>query len=441
MLTVREQRATFTIMFWSTRYSFLVLILVLLVAAPVVCGGQKVTEAKLSGPPPNGCSVSLKTLRDNLGGYCRGPKKNRVIIFVNGIFGDAVDTWSNGDSYWPDLLAKDSTFDDSDIYVHSFKSPKIATAQEIDELAGRMSDFLEADRVLQTHSQVVFICHSMGGLITRAYILKARPTHLQIPMIYFYATPTAGANVAEMGAHLSENPQLKYMLPMDENGYVGDLQNAWLRTSDDPRLNYPSEIASYCAYELKDTWGFRVVKRESATNLCNRETRAVLSNHIGIVKPASPTDDPYVYFKAAYLHTFSPLTRRAKEIIKEQDENHPLATSNPRRVGFPDLALNYSIFSFKSKETVEPVKCGEDRVGTTSVSYSLSSDWEVLQVIPSLESEANLDSSSVALISYNDKAALVRYRLSGIREKTAVSCAQFGHADVVVNFVVGPARK
>src|SRR5208282_1499646 len=119
---------------------------------------------------------ALAALRAHSGGYLRPPTHKRVIIFINGIFGDAVSTWQNGNgSYWPSLLAADTDFADVDFYVHSFDSPKIATAQNIDELAGRMNDVLLVDKVLTGHDQAVFICHSMGGLVTRAFLLKYRP--------------------------------------------------------------------------------------------------------------------------------------------------------------------------------------------------------------------------------------------------------------------------
>jgi hypothetical protein len=56
---------------------------------------------------------------NSAGGYLlgRGLDKDRVIVFVNGIFGDAVSTWMNNDcAYWPALLAADHAFDDADIY-------------------------------------------------------------------------------------------------------------------------------------------------------------------------------------------------------------------------------------------------------------------------------------------------------------------------------------
>lgn len=135
---------------------------------------------------PRAPSEDFSFLRRQHGGYLRKPKNKRVIVFVNGIFGDAVSTWENSGKYWPKLLLADSEFQDVDVYVHSFDSPKIEKAETIEELAGRLRDYLDADEVFKTHEQVVFVCHSMGGLITRAYLLKARPAPVKVPMIYFF---------------------------------------------------------------------------------------------------------------------------------------------------------------------------------------------------------------------------------------------------------------
>src|SRR5271165_2337720 len=100
------------------------------------------------------------------GGYLRHNVTNkRVIVFVNGIFGDSVTTWLNSknNNYWPTMLCQDHDFDNNDIYVFSFDSPKISNAQTIEELANRLSTYLDGDKVLSSHQQALFICHSMGG--------------------------------------------------------------------------------------------------------------------------------------------------------------------------------------------------------------------------------------------------------------------------------------
>lgn len=409
--------------------------------ALVACGvKRKASTDKDSGNAVNSpplqwnCKTSPDDMRKHSGGYCRGPEKDRVIVFVNGIFGDAVDTWSNNGVYWPALLASDPIFSEADIYVHSFDSPKITTAENIDELASRMGDYLDNDGIFQKHKQVVFLCHSMGGLVTRAYLLKARPNPSAVPMIYFFATPTAGANVAGIASHLSANPQLKYMLPMKDEGYVGDLQNAWLRTSDDPKLNYPSQIASFCAYEKLDTWGFRIVERESATNLCNRETRAALKDHLEIVKPAGYNEEPYIYFKAAYMHTFSSLPDVINETIASESRNKRLlATINrqvEKRVGNEAITIR----GVKTFREYKDVGCEEEKTGEVVARYSLPAGQEIVSVIPTVENIDHLSKWSAALVRFDQNAAVVRYKIRGVNKDTfELNCPGGGHADIVVN--------
>ena len=48
------------------------------------------------------------------------------------------------------------------------------------------------------------------------------------------------------------------------------------------------------------TYGFDVVTRQSATNLCTEALTPLLRDHVSIVKPDGPTDLPYVAFAAAF---------------------------------------------------------------------------------------------------------------------------------------------
>lgn len=370
------------------------------------------------------------------GGYLRRSDKDRIIVFVNGIFGDAVSTWTNDDgAYWPTLIAEDHAFDDSDIYVHNFQSPKLARAQQIVELAGRFRDLLEVDGVLK-HKQLVFLVHSMGGLITRAMLVDARPPASQIPMIFFFATPSGGADVAGIASHLSENPQLRNMLPLESGGYVKDLFEQWLRTSDDPRLNYPNAIASYCASEIQKTWGVLIVPETSASLLCNHETRAVNANHIGIVKPRDDRDDPYIYFKAAYLRTFGKTSEAiantiAKQAIYSQftfDRWIPIETDEGQKV---KLMLGQS----KATASHISVPCGETREGELRTQIALKPTERVIYVRPAIANSVNLKSSWAAVAGTVNGETVVYYSLKGL-DRQPFNCRAGGHADVIVNYVV-----
>src|SRR6266851_8239265 len=72
------------------------------------------------------------------------PYKDRVIVFVHGIFGDANSTWtspSNG-AYWPKLLLNDQEFDDFDVYVANYDSPVVGNRMTVDEVATNLNSRL-----------------------------------------------------------------------------------------------------------------------------------------------------------------------------------------------------------------------------------------------------------------------------------------------------------
>jgi len=70
----------------------------------------------------------------------------------------------------------------------------------------------------------------------------------QVPLIYFFATPTSGAHITQLAKFLSKNPQLHGMLPANSDNYVADLQRDWRAL--------PVHVNSHCAYENWTLTGF-----------------------------------------------------------------------------------------------------------------------------------------------------------------------------------------
>jgi pimeloyl-ACP methyl ester carboxylesterase len=409
----------------------------MLVAAGVLfslgCGGGSRTAVtnSISTPSPS----PTAPFRSPSGGYVRGPAKGRVIVFVNGIFGDAISTWRNPTTgkYWPAMLNGDSSFSDADIFVHSFQSPKMTTAQNILQLAQRMKDHLQVDGVLESHRELVFLCHSMGGLVTRRFLLDLRPSPEKVPMIYFFGTPTEGANVAGIIAHISANPQLEDMRPLVGGGYLQTLREEWLATADS-RLNYPANIASFCAYELKDTWGFRVVAETSATSLCNHATRAVLANHLEIVKPSDAEADSYKFFKAAYERRFSEAASQIAAALRSENLKPVLSASREVQLMRADLET-VLLKQVKATRQYIAVGCEEEKTGEIDARVDLEPGEDVIEVQPTIGNAENIKTSSVALIRHNGDSATVSYRIRGL-DRVFFNCPGGGHADIVVNFVV-----
>ena len=229
--------------------------------------------------------------------YVRLSQGNKgVIIFVHGVLGDGTSTWTNPNTkaYWPDLLTQDRTFDNYNIYVYEFPSSLLEKSDTIDELTSDMMFRLEDAGVLG-HEELIFLSHSMGGLVTRGLLVKHHELIEKTGFIYFFSTPTTGSELAPISALLSTNPQFHNMFPMGEevNSYIEFVQSAW--------LDLPKKPLSFCAYEILDTNGIKTVTRQSTTNLCTEKLAPIPANHISIVKPANKTSLSYIVFKAAFV--------------------------------------------------------------------------------------------------------------------------------------------
>jgi pimeloyl-ACP methyl ester carboxylesterase len=226
-----------------------------------------------------------------------GPHVKPVaVVFVHGIFGGA-DSWVNQQSSFPDLLAADPDFAGNlDVFTFDYYSPHFGRASTITGLASKLRLELDSAHVFRDHQKVVFLVHSMGGLVVRQYVIQTHDLS-KIPMIYFSASPTNGAPIAAIGRALFRNPQLQGMLTVESNDFLQAIQSDW--------RNWPEarSLPSYCAYEELPTYGVMVVPYESATALCNRDLDPVSANHIDIVKPASREDPRYKGFKTALENT------------------------------------------------------------------------------------------------------------------------------------------
>ncbi|WP_353072433.1 hypothetical protein [Tunturiibacter gelidiferens] len=152
---------------------------------------------------------------------------------------------------------------------------------------------LVADEIFTKHKQVIFLCHSMGGLLTRKLLTRYQPLATQVPLIYFFSTPTTGSDLTRLAMALSPNPQLSDMLPSDADRYVDILQRDWRAAK--------FRIISRCAYEEKDTYGVKIVDSASASTLCEGSVMPIEKDHIQIVKPATIHDPSYLAFETAFV--------------------------------------------------------------------------------------------------------------------------------------------
>jgi hypothetical protein len=158
---------------------------------------------------------------------------------------------------------------------------------------------------------VIFICHSLGGLIVKQMLVDYPSLAQKVPFIVFCATPGSGAFLARFTSVFSADPLLKSMSSSGDNDYLLWLEDRWSSGG--------FTTHRYCAYEKQKTrpndlsslfvggpagagcklfdfvGGIYVVDPFSATYGCDSSApfTGINANHVQIVKPQDSSDPIY----------------------------------------------------------------------------------------------------------------------------------------------------
>jgi pimeloyl-ACP methyl ester carboxylesterase len=232
--------------------------------------------------------------------------KPRVIVFVHGIHGDR-ETWRapNG-VYWPQMLQTDPHFQLSDVVVAEYPTPSARGKFSSEQLAQILWQRLQAQHVWE-HREIVFIAHSLGGILTEEMLLSHPAEAARVRFIVSYSTPHQGSFVANLAKIYDSDPLLTDLRDSNDNGFLMELEQKWRSSAAVNRIH------RYCAYETQDTAAgsgigkylsahTRVVTYYSATYGCDVDTPAqkIDADHITIVRPTSRSADAYTFFARVY---------------------------------------------------------------------------------------------------------------------------------------------
>ena len=216
---------------------------------------------------------------------------DRVFVFVHGIFGDSLGTWKNStNQYLWDFVADDPAIRTSNIFAYGFPSRFFTSSFGIDDAVDDLEQRLRIAGVFK-HKQIIFVAHSMGGLVVEAFLLRYRGIAAQTPVILLYSTPHEGSEISYVANLISKNPGLATMIAGDRNQYLRRLESDW------KSAGFSTQIK--CAFEMKDTYNIRIVTRLSATRPCVGNSTPVDADHIDIVKPANKDSGAVLALKIA----------------------------------------------------------------------------------------------------------------------------------------------
>jgi hypothetical protein len=154
---------------------------------------------------------------------------------------------------------------------------------------------------------VVFIAHSLGGILVEEMLLRHPVEAAKVKFIVSYGTPHEGSQIARIASIYDKDPLLNDLSDATDNTFLTQLENNW-RGHDSV-----NGIHRFCAYESEDTMpdnGFgrylkthaRVVSFFSATYGCDVTTppQEIHADHVSMVRPLNRKSAAYDFFYRVY---------------------------------------------------------------------------------------------------------------------------------------------
>jgi triacylglycerol esterase/lipase EstA (alpha/beta hydrolase family) len=166
------------------------------------------------------------------GSWVRKPDNQTTIVFVHGILSSGDTCWrhANG-TYWPALLAEDEELKGVGVYVFTYKTGFFSGTYRLGNVVDALKEHMQLDGVLNS-AQIIFVCHSMGGIVARKYIVARAfdllEKHITIGL-FLIASPSLGSDYANWLAPLARFSIIRKRthcdLPMIMPGYWTSILN------------------------------------------------------------------------------------------------------------------------------------------------------------------------------------------------------------------------
>ena len=347
--------------------------------------------------------------------YTQPGSRARVIVFVHGLHGSR-ESWraSNG-AYWPDMVRTDPRFAYSDTEVAEYPTPASNGRMSSVQLADILWTRLNQDHVWE-HREVVFIAHSLGGILVEEMLLRHPADAARVRFIVSYGTPHEGSPIARIASIYDRDPLLNDLSDASNNAFLTQLENNW-RGHDSV-----NGIHRFCAYESEDTMpenGFgrylkthaRVVSYFSATYGCDVTTppQEIHADHLHMVRPLDRTSSAYDFFYRVYRD--NPILE--ERLVTRENVIAGLEAGCDRSSANPDLQVPIALDGAMHEKVV-------------AATASLINTVDIRNVNPNPPVVTRIDLDGVAHVNYG---------FGGPAKKLFV-CLGTAHASLKVQFSI-----
>jgi hypothetical protein len=252
-----------------------------------------------------------------------------VIVFIHGFTG-GIDTWSNGNTCFPEMLLEDEkisrNFDlmyvnyHSKIFDYHSKrltgnffakivgkgSKAVAKNISIQELGDSLKTIIEF--YCAPYQNVILVAHSMGGLISKSFLLSQTNESRKVKLFLSLAVPHNGSDWATFAdALFIDNTQVVDLKPLSKT--LNGINQKWINAQD----SLPITVYFYGQYDM-------IVPEQSAVAYVGRthpQKVACNDDHFSITTPESNESLVYVAVKKYLLDFLNSQLTHTEVLLKQ----------------------------------------------------------------------------------------------------------------------------
>lgn len=226
-----------------------------------------------------------------------GAANSTVVVFVHGILSSGETCWKNANgTYWPELLQNEESLPGVGIYVYTYQtgffSGTYSLGDVVDDLKERLFNVDEV--ISQQRQQIVFVCHSMGGLVVRKLLVQRAADFIDHNLttgLYLVASPSLGsgyANWLEPLAKFMDHAQADVLRFSQNNQWLNDLDREFQNLKESERLRLlGKELVEDKFVTLRGWLHKQVVEPFAGARYFGESYKVPASDHFSIAKPDS----------------------------------------------------------------------------------------------------------------------------------------------------------
>ncbi len=216
-----------------------------------------------------------------------------AIVFVHGVLSSGETCWrSDGGTFWPDLLLAEPAFEDVGVYLYSYRTTFFSGTYRLGDVVDDLKERMKLDGFFSCRA-VVFVAHSMGGIVVRKLLVERAQDFSEIEIgLFLVASPSLGSDYANFLAPLARlfgHSHADVLRFSQENAWLLDLNKEFKNLKESGRFSLSGkELVEDVFVVLPGLIRRQVVQPFSGAVYFGEPYKVPASNHFSIAKPEGP---------------------------------------------------------------------------------------------------------------------------------------------------------